>query len=209
MRFLIPLLLFLAACGQSGATAASGDTPSTDEPVLVSLSLYIVDEATEGPASSLSSQRDVPGVEQIAEGIQDIWEPSGIDFSVITIARIVASSEALSALARGGTSEFLDGLYSGSIAAPDPGSINGFYVRSIGSINGIAPFGARIFFVTDTPSVHDERVSSHEIGHILGLHHASDDSGRLMFSGTNGMDLVEAEIQVALYNAEGIANGTS
>jgi hypothetical protein len=30
-----------------------------------------------------------------------------------------------------------------------------------------------------------------------------------MFSGTNGMDLVEAEIQVARYNAEGIADGTN
>ncbi len=71
----------------------------------------------------------------------------------------------------------------------------------------MAPLGTRTFFVTDEPSVHDERVSNHEIGHILGLHHTTDDSGRLMFSGTNGMEFSEAEIATARYTAEGIIDG--
>ena len=56
--------------------------------------------------------------------------------------------------------------------------------------------------------MHDERVSSHEIGHILGLRHANDDAGRLMFSGTNGMSLTVQEIEVARYGAEGLVDGT-
>ena len=64
-----------------------------------------------------------------------------------------------------------------------------------------------MFFVTDTPSVHHERVTSHEIGHILGLHHTLDDSGRLMFPGTNGMELTVEEITVARYVAQGLLAG--
>ena len=56
----------------------------------------------------------------------------------------------------------------------------------------------------DTPSVLDERVTSHEIGHILGLHHVLDDQDRLLFSGTNGMNLSEEEIIVARYAADGL-----
>ena len=59
----------------------------------------------------------------------------------------------------------------------------------------------------DTPSVYDERVTSHEIGHILGLHHVLDDAGRLLYSGTNGMSLTEEEQAVARYAAEGLLAG--
>ena len=60
------------------------------------------------------------------------------------------------------------------------------------------------FFVVDRPTVHDERVSSHEIGHVLGLRHDFDDPGRLMFRGTNGMALTDTEIFVARYGAGGL-----
>jgi predicted Zn-dependent protease len=71
----------------------------------------------------------------------------------------------------------------------------------------MTPFGTRLFFVADNPSVDDERVSSHEIGHILGLHHALDDANRLMFSGTNGTDLTDQEITVARYSVSGVLDG--
>ncbi len=87
---------------------------------------------------------------------------------------------------------------------PNPSLINAFYAQGIGGFNGVAPFGTRLFFVTDEPTVHDERVTSHEIGHILGLHHTLQDADRLMFSGTNGMNLTEEEIIVARYAAQGL-----
>ncbi|MDX1521972.1 MAG: hypothetical protein R3264_10125, partial [Anaerolineae bacterium] len=93
------------------------------------------------------------------------------------------------------------------IELPEPSLLNGFYAQSIGGPNGITPFGSRTFFVTDQPTVHDERVSSHEIGHILGLHHALDDPNRLMFSGTNGMTLSPEEIAAARYVAQGLLDG--
>ncbi len=53
----------------------------------------------------------------------------------------------------------------------------------------------------DTPSVLDRRVSSHEVGHILGLRHTLSDSGRLLYPGTNGMRLSREEAGVARYVA--------
>ncbi len=208
MRLLIPLLLFLAAC-TPGATVASEVTDeAVPTAIELSVSLYVVDEAGAGSRSGLSSQRDVDSVAAILQDMQIIWDQAAITLSETTVTRVEASTEALSALSLGDTAEFLNDVYSGATEVPSPGAINGFYVRDLGTINGVAPFGTRVFFVTDEPSVHDERVSSHEIGHILGLHHARDDSGRLMFSGTNGTALVEAEIGTARYTAEGIIDGS-
>jgi len=61
--------------------------------------------------------------------------------------------------------------------------------------------------VIDGPSVFDRRVSSHEVGHMLGLHHVLGDAGRLLFSGINGMALIEDEATVARYFARGILQG--
>lgn len=59
----------------------------------------------------------------------------------------------------------------------------------------------------DEPSVPDERVSSHEIGHILGLHDVLDDSSRLMLSGTDGTALTAPEIAIARSATIGIHEG--
>jgi hypothetical protein len=55
--------------------------------------------------------------------------------------------------------------------------------------------------------VHDERVSSHEIGHILGLHHETSDIDHLMYQGTNGVELADEEVVTARYVAQGITDG--
>ena len=139
--------------------------------------------------------------------MRTIWGQAGIELVSRSIARITAPADALIDLSQGDTNAFLNGLYDGSIEVSDPAEINGFYVRSLGRINGITPVGTRVFLVTDQPSVHDERVSSHEIGHILGLHHETSDNGRLMFSGTNGTELADEEVATARYVAQGIIDG--
>jgi hypothetical protein len=207
VRLLIPLLLFASACGPAVTAATTDDAEAPTDPIGLSISLYIVDEAGVPSPSGLSSQRDVASVEKILEKMQAIWDQAGIDLVISSIERIDAPANTLVDLGRGDTTAFLNGVYSGAVEVPDPGAINGFYVRSLGQINGVAPVGTRVFFVTDEPSVHDERVSSHEIGHILGLHHTIDDSARLMYSGTNGMKLTGAEIEAARYAAQGIVDG--
>ena len=55
--------------------------------------------------------------------------------------------------------------------------------------------------VIDEPSVFDHRVSSHEVGHILGLRHTQNDPARLLYSGTNGTNLTPEEITLTRYVA--------
>lgn len=207
VRFLVSLVLFTAACTSTGATLATQAGSAGDDPVQISMSLYVVDNADGGAGAPLSSQRSHPDIDVIAERIQSIWGQAGIELVIETVTRIEASEDVLVDLGNGDTASFRAAARTGAIAIPDPATINGFYVSRIGAANGMTPFGTRLFFVADDPSVPDERVSSHEIGHILGLHHVLDDPGRLMFSGTDGTTLTEAEIAVARYAAAGILDG--
>jgi hypothetical protein len=204
VRLLIPILLIALAYGHASSVVANDDA---EPPLTLPLSLYIVDEAGASPTSEMSSRRDTESLEQVLERMQTIWDQAGIELALGSIARIGAPADALSDLGRGDTTAFLNGLLDGGIEVPNPGAVNGFYVGSLGRINGITPVGTRLYFVTDEPSVHDERVSSHEIGHILGLHHEISDSERLMFSGTNGMELADEEVATARYIAQGIIDG--
>ncbi|MCH7669029.1 MAG: hypothetical protein IIC71_07500 [Acidobacteria bacterium] len=207
MRFLVSFALVAAACSSTGAAAITEERATDYKPIIVSMSLYIVDDANSDAESPLSSQRQVAEVAEIANRMNTIWSQAGIELSVETVTRISVPGDVLNSLAAGDTSPFLNAAAIGAIAVPDPASINGFYVRSVGRANGVTPVGSRIFFVIDEPSVNDERVSSHEVGHIFGLHHVLDDSMRLMFGGTNGTDLTVLEQSVARYAAEGILDG--
>jgi len=203
MRLLVPLVLLLAACSPV-ATAVVTPPPATEKPVEMSASLYVVDAAN---TTQLSSARTTSQLEEIFSNMQSIWGQAGIELTLSSTARIEVPDTVLRDLAAGSTSSFFDAAAAGAIDIPDPGTLLGFYVKQIGSANGMTPLGTRVFFVADDPSVNDERVSSHEIGHILGLSHTRDDSARLMFSGTNGTDITREEATVTRYNATRILDG--
>ncbi len=190
--------------GDAGAIPTA--TVSTAR-ISVPLSLYVVHDAEAGADGRLSSRRDEAGVRTIAEGIQRIWNGSGIVFEPVAVRTISVPPDIIGDLIAGRSNSFLQAA-GDRFEVPEPGAVNGFYLPFLGGVNGFTPQRSRVFFVTDDPTVHDERVSSHEIGHILGLHHEPDDPTRLMFSGTNGMGLTPTEITVARYNAEGILDGT-
>ena len=65
----------------------------------------------------------------------------------------------------------------------------------------------RAFFVMYTPSVFDRRVSSHEVGHILGLEHSPSDQGRLLYPGSSGMTLISEEVEITRENASNLTDG--
>jgi len=69
----------------------------------------------------------------------------------------------------------LDGSIPFDLTGPDSSLISGFYTKEIGGTNGITPLGTGWYLVMDEPSVFDRRVSSHEVGHILGLRHTLND----------------------------------
>lgn len=216
MRRLLVIALLTASCSSAVSAAdppadATGITNAAVEPefepIALSLSLYVVSEVETEDSPAQPSKRTEDEVAEIAEKIQQIWSEAGIIFEPVNIRTIEVSPDLLAALGSGDSRPFLTSA-GDSFEVPDPGMINGFYIASAGGANGFTPIGSRVLFVIDDPSVHDERVSSHEIGHILGLHHELNDADRLMFSGTNGMTLTGTEIAVARYNATGILNGT-
>ncbi len=201
VRFLLsPVLFLLAACGSAAALVSP--TVAPQETIHLPVSLYIVTAET-GP----SSARTAAEVGEIGSRVFEIWDQAGIALDITVVGEIDVPPDVVAAVAARDGRAFLIAASQGRFEIPDPGALIGFYVPDAGGANGFAPLGLRTFFVSDVSTVHDERVSSHEIGHILGLHHTLDDPGRLMFSGTNGMTLTEAEATVARYIAQEMLDG--
>jgi len=204
VRFLVSILLLVTSACASAASAEPGEVPGLD-PIRLPVSLYVVTSQSDGGVSSI---RTVGEVVEIGDRMAEIWLQAGIVLEIDVVGEIIVPDDLIGAVEERDGRAFLLGADRGLFEVPDPGALVGFYVASAGGVNGFTPLLSRAFFVTDRPTVHDERVSSHEIGHILGLHHALGDAGRLMFSGTNGMTLTADEIVVARYTAEGLLDGT-
>ena len=208
MRFLLsPLFVVLAACGSAAVavtptTTSPAGSDATRETIHLPVSLYVVVGDT-GP----SSVRTPDEVAMIGARMTDIWNQAGIALDITVVGEIEVPSDVIAAVAARDGRAFLVAANQGRFEIPDPGALIGFYVPDAGGANGFTPLALRTFFVSDVSSVHDERVSSHEIGHILGLHHTLDDRDRLMFPGTNGMTLTADEIIVARYIAQGLLDG--
>ena len=203
-------VLAAAGCAAASPVAVVDESPDARtaiEEVEIPIALHVVTDADGGVGSSLSSTRTVDDVAAIADLVGTIWREGGIALDIQGVHEIDVPADVLLPLAQGDTDAFLRAAVEGRFAVPDPSVINGFYVRDVGGVNGVAPAGTRTFFVVDEPTVHDERVTSHEIGHIFGLHHATEDPDRLMYSGTNGMDLTELEAAAAVYGARGVLDG--
>ncbi len=219
MKIPVPLLALsiamLAACTSTVASDAltvqtdetlsliAEDSQSARPTLSIDISMYLLVDESDPAISSLRTEDEV---REILSGMNDIWSQADIHLELRRVSTVDVPRDVLERTVRGDLRIFFQALGDG-VQIPEPSTINAFYVRSVGGPNGINPFSSRTFFVIDEPSVHDRRVSSHEVGHILGLHHDLEDSGTLMFSGTNGMKISAEEATVARYVARGILNG--
>lgn len=172
------------------------------EKIIIPLSVSIIDDQ----ADVLSSNRSAEEIRMIMSKVNDIWSTAGIEIEVEQINRVSVPNAIAQQLVGGRYWPFYQRA-GRDFELPRGTLLYAFYVKEIGGPNGITPVGSRSFFVMDTPSVNDERVTSHEIGHVLGLHHTLDNRNRLMFPGSNGTKLTQEEIGVARYFARGLLDG--
>ena len=197
----------LAACG--GQSAAVLGTPESSakafaEEITVGISMYLLVDDLENPDTTLSSHRSEEELAVILAGMNEIWGQAGIHLELANLETIVVDADVLAQVAKGDIRAFFDrlgGTIPFNVTGPESSLISGFYTRRIGGSNGITPLGTGWYMVMDEPSVFDRRVSSHEVGHILGLRHVFEDPGRLLYPGTNGMSLTPGEITLTRYVA--------
>ena len=154
--------------------------------------IYILDDRD----GILSSSRTKREISSIFENVNRIWSQANIEIVIKQIQRLSISHNIIEEFTIGNYEPFLD-PFNRSNSSVDISAINAFYAIRIGGPNGIALSKYRIFLVTDNPFVYDHRVTSHEIGHLIGLGHDLYDPKRLMYSGTNGTELTKQEIIIA------------
>ena len=208
---MVSLLLLAVSVGlgqihqPAGHILAQDDTDEY-ETLVIPISLYVV--VVEGDVESeYSSQRTPEELIEILDNANEIWAQANIQLELVNAETIEVPLAVILGLSLyRDLDPFLEQVGT-EFRVPQPGLINGFYMRDIGGANGLTPFNSRLFFVMDEPSVFDERVTSHEVGHILGLHHTLSDQNRLIYPGTNGLILSEEEITVARYVAKGVLAG--
>lgn len=197
-------IIVLTACGggDDDVAAILKQAKASTEEIVVGISMYVLVDDLESPDPAFSSRRTEDELEVILAGMNGIWSQANIRLELDVLDTIQVDAEVLSRVARGNIRAFFDKLGGGipfNVAGPDSSLISGFYTKQAGGANGITPLGTGWYMVIGEPSVFDRRVSSHEVGHILGLRHTRADRGRLLYSGTNGMTLTPEEITLARY----------
>jgi len=145
----------------------------------IPVAIYIVD--TDNRDESRSSQRTIKSMENHFLQVNRVWSQAGIKIDPVAVRRVNVPWKVLSG---------------------DNTLIRAFYTRTLGGPNGMHPLGTNSIFVADYPSNEDFRVTSHEIGHVLGLYHTQDSVSQLLYPGSNGLVLNEVEKTVARYVAE-------
>ncbi len=200
---LTSLLVFIGLVVAFESTVLNASTDTREE-ITVPIAVYILVSEDE----SMSSQRTIDSIEKHFKAVNHIWRQADIVMQPVVKRTVVAPEDLLVGLShrrgRGGLADFFQAIRSGRIDLGASGgrTMQAFYVRSLGGPNGLKPIGRSALFVADDTSVSSARVTSHEIGHNLGLYHVRNDPGRLLSSGSNGVTLTDEEQTVARYNAK-------
>ncbi len=208
LRFLIIFTLLFASIM---TIIAQDDDPEeieiqTPPTLTMTLSMFLLVDDIDNPDPDVSTVRTEDDMQIIHEKMNDIWSQANIELDLQHIGYLEVPKDVLEDILDGQFQSFFIAVGEGEIPIDNVSQINGFYSKHIGGPNGIM-LNSQVYFVNDEPTVNDERVSSHEVGHILGLHHHLFDPNQLMYSGTNGTNLNEVEITVARYFATGFSQG--
>ncbi len=206
------LLLLFSAFGLASAAfmliSDAQDTRASEdrEVYILPISMYILVDQLDTPDLAISSSRTREDLDAMLVGMNDIWLQADIQFQPVYMGMLEVPADILLRVNNGDFHSFFEAVQDERVIIPDLALINGFYSHGVGGANGIVPYGigTRNYFVMDDPRVFDRRVSAHEVGHVLNLHHTMESTQRLLYPGTNGMILTEEEITVARYVAQGM-----
>ena len=196
-RFLVSLFLLATF-----ANAYSAEPSSAKLPIIsLSVRVHLVQSETMPDMHTTLVEADI---RRIFVKVNLVWAQAGIQFEIESIGPTQADAPMPEARSK---PEF------GQIKAMIPkerlghAALDVCYVKKVGP-NGF--FYEDLIVVKDTASLKEvpggldeplPRVTSHEIGHALGLQHRKDTTN-LMASGTTGFSLNETEIAIARAKAK-------
>lgn len=189
-RYALPLVLALAS-----SAVIAREPVSARSVIAISVRVHLVRSSTD---DSMQTTLTVADIRRIFDKVNRVWSQAGIRLEIES----VVETQAAALLPIDDVPEQVRIKTAIPQAALSRTAVDVCYVKSIRP-NGFY-YGEPIV-VKDTaelrevPGGLDEplpRVTSHEIGHALGLNHRQD-VVNLMASGTTGFELNEAEIQIA------------
>lgn len=192
IRFLRSLFLLAAFANAYSVEPSSAKLPIISLPVRVHL---VQSEAMPGMHTTLIEAE----IRRIFVKVNLVWAQAGIQFAIESIGPTQAIAPNLEAQIK---PEFAQVKAMFPKERLSQTVLDICYVKKVGP-NGY--FYEELIVVKDTASLKEvpggldeplPRVTSHEIGHALGLQHRQDTTN-LMASGTTGFSLNEAEIAIA------------